>query len=640
MIHFNNPKILYSLFALLIPVIVHLFQLRKFQKVNFTNVKFLKELVVQTRKSSELEKWLILFTRILVLMFIILAFANPYFGEKKISTQKEEVVYYIDNSISTQEKGPKGELLRISIQEFINNSPKEKNLNIITNDRVFKNKKIQSIKNELINLKYTNYQLEYNIISLKAEQLFSDKKSIKKIIYISDFQKHTKLDSSYFSTKHQNILIQTLPISKSNISIDSAYFVSENIEKTSLKVVVRKQNSALTSIPIALYNNDSLISKSNLKLKNSKNYTTFDLPSKNQLNLRISITNPTSTYDNKLFVTKNKTNKLNILAIGEKNTNTFLSKIFTKNEFNFQHQVLSKINFSDFEMQHLIIVNELLSLSNSLIKNLSKYIDTGGSILMIPNENADLKNYNKLTNIFNEINQNETRLTKINFSHPIYSDVFEKEIKNFQFPYFKKHYKLKNFESTILSFENNMPLLVQADNIFSFSAPLNSINSNFKQAPLVVPTLYNIAKSTLKNNVPYYLIGKENSIDFELKLEKDEIISLTNNSVDYIPIQQIKSNKVNIKTKNSPENSGIYNIQKQQHKTNLFVAYNYTNTESLREYHSLNKLKNKNIQISTSLTNTLIAVNSNAQIGSLWKWFIIFALLFLIVELLILKYFK
>ena len=83
MIHFNNPKILYSLFALLIPVIVHLFQLRKFQKVNFTNVKFLKELVVQTRKSSELEKWLILFTRILVLMFIILAFANPYFGEKK-----------------------------------------------------------------------------------------------------------------------------------------------------------------------------------------------------------------------------------------------------------------------------------------------------------------------------------------------------------------------------------------------------------------------------------------------------------------------------------------------------------------------------------------------------------------------------
>jgi hypothetical protein len=320
MIHFNNPKILYSLFALLIPVIVHLFQLRKFQKVNFTNVKFLKELVVQTRKSSELEKWLILFTRILVLMFIILAFANPYFGEKKISIQKEEVVYYIDNSISTQEKGPKGELLRISIQEFINNSPKEKNLNIITNDRVFKNKKIQSIKNELINLKYTNYQLEYKIISLKAEQLFSDKKSIKKIIYISDFQKHTKLDSSYFSTKHQNILIQTLPISKSNISIDSAYFVSENIEKTSLKVVVRKQNSALTSIPIALYNNDSLISKSNLKLKNSKNYTTFDLPSKNQLNLRISITNPTSTYDNKLFVTKNKTNKLNILAIGEKNT--------------------------------------------------------------------------------------------------------------------------------------------------------------------------------------------------------------------------------------------------------------------------------------------------------------------------------
>ncbi len=43
---FKNPEILYALFLLLIPIIVHLFQLRKFQKVAFTNVAFLKEATI------------------------------------------------------------------------------------------------------------------------------------------------------------------------------------------------------------------------------------------------------------------------------------------------------------------------------------------------------------------------------------------------------------------------------------------------------------------------------------------------------------------------------------------------------------------------------------------------------------------
>lgn len=57
---FKNPEILYALFLLLIPIIIHLFQFRKFQKEAFTNVAFLKEVSIQTRKSSQLKKWLAL----------------------------------------------------------------------------------------------------------------------------------------------------------------------------------------------------------------------------------------------------------------------------------------------------------------------------------------------------------------------------------------------------------------------------------------------------------------------------------------------------------------------------------------------------------------------------------------------------
>ncbi|MGK0323583.1 MAG: hypothetical protein ACJAR4_001625, partial [Psychroserpens sp.] len=55
---FKHPELLYALLLLIIPIIVHLFQLRKFKSVAFTNVQFLKELTIQTRKSSQIKKWL------------------------------------------------------------------------------------------------------------------------------------------------------------------------------------------------------------------------------------------------------------------------------------------------------------------------------------------------------------------------------------------------------------------------------------------------------------------------------------------------------------------------------------------------------------------------------------------------------
>lgn len=52
---FQYPALLWSLLALAIPIIVHLFQLRKFQKVAFTNIALLKKISFQTRKVHNLK---------------------------------------------------------------------------------------------------------------------------------------------------------------------------------------------------------------------------------------------------------------------------------------------------------------------------------------------------------------------------------------------------------------------------------------------------------------------------------------------------------------------------------------------------------------------------------------------------------
>src|SRR5690606_32096129 len=121
--HFRHPEILFFLFLLIIPILVHLFQLRRFKKQYFTNVRFLRALSIQTRKSSKIKKWLLLASRFLLLAAVIIAFAQPYFPAKDAKGESNELFVILDNSFSMQAKGQKGELLRRAVEDLLEHAP-------------------------------------------------------------------------------------------------------------------------------------------------------------------------------------------------------------------------------------------------------------------------------------------------------------------------------------------------------------------------------------------------------------------------------------------------------------------------------------------------------------------------------------
>jgi len=111
---FVNPLYLFGLLAIAIPVIIHLFNFRRFRRVYFTNVRFLQELKQQTQKQSQLRHLLILAMRILAVASLVMAFAQPYipFSEqlsKKAS--RNAVSIFVDNSFSMEATGTNGTLL-------------------------------------------------------------------------------------------------------------------------------------------------------------------------------------------------------------------------------------------------------------------------------------------------------------------------------------------------------------------------------------------------------------------------------------------------------------------------------------------------------------------------------------------------
>jgi hypothetical protein len=97
---FLYPEFLFGLFTLAIPIIIHLFNFRKSKKVYFSSIRFLQNIKKSTSQKRKLKHYLILFSRLLFLTFLVLAFAQPFLPGTDRNPQAESVYVYLDNSSS------------------------------------------------------------------------------------------------------------------------------------------------------------------------------------------------------------------------------------------------------------------------------------------------------------------------------------------------------------------------------------------------------------------------------------------------------------------------------------------------------------------------------------------------------------
>ncbi|MCF4101745.1 BatA domain-containing protein [Gillisia sp. M10.2A] len=636
---FNHPEVLYALFLLIIPVIVHLFQLRKFKTEYFTNVKFLKRLSVKTRKSSTIKKWLLLTTRLLLLISIIFAFAEPYFPEKLSTgeTGTQESLIYLDNSYSMQAKGKNGRFLESTIQELLESFPLDKPLNIFTNSAVYKNISRQ----ELQKITYTPTQLDYNNVLLKANSLFSKDVS-KKLLLISDFQEGFNMSSPSTPAKIDIYLKPLLPESRDNVRIDTAYITNQNAETITLKIDLDYLGAQPESIPVSIYNGSVLLGKSSAAFSgNSVTAVEFELKNDTLLNGRISIEDRGLTFDNSLFFSINNRPALNIISI-QNIENSFLDRIFTEPEFNYAAMAATSIDFNKLNNAQVIILNEVSNLSNPLLNQLVKKEKENAVFIIIP---SSLKMDNNFKNFlaqlefkgYNQLIERERLITKIAFQHPVFKEVFEKTIDNFDYPKVYNSYNVDSHTIPILKYQNENPFLFEIHNNYFFTAALNAGNSNFSQSPLVVAAFYNMAYSALKPAQLYYELGKTNIIEVPLAQDSDQVLKMLSNNLDFIPRQQSFTTKTLITTQELPETAG--NFQLYGGKEPLpSISYNVNRKESAMVYSNLKQLEN--ITLVESLPQFYYSSGFHKEVDTFWKWFVTFALIFLILETLLLKYFK
>jgi hypothetical protein len=640
---FKHPEILYFLFLLVIPILVHLFQLRRFKKEYFTNVQFLKELSIQTRKSSKIKKWLLLFTRLLLLTFLILAFAQPFFKGKDSQKSTNEMYIILDNSYSMQAKGKNGELLKRAVQDLLEQTPEAQNFSLITATESFWNTDIKYIQKELQDLKYSanSFQLDNLIAKVNARKSAFN----KDIVVITDAVGVKSNEAKSFKKEDNIYFVIPEAEQKNNISIDSVYIAQNLDDFYEISVDLTSNGENIKAIPIALYNKNKLAAKTLLDFEQSKKTINFTIP-KEDFHGYVSITDKGLEYDNTYYFSISKPNKTNIISVGETEKSGFLARIYTSNEFNFINYPVANLDYNLLEKQDVIVLNELKEIPQALQTTLKSFVNKGGNLVVLPSQEATIAGMNSFLGQFGAIkytsaNASEKKVTKINFNHPLFNSVFEKKIDNFQYPSSKTSIGLNSNSPAILSYEDQSAFLTSVSNpissVYVFAAPINKQNSNFQNSPLIVPTFYNMAQNSQKTGVNSIIIGENQPFIVDALLSKDEILTIKNSAESFIPVQQLLNTKVKMTFNDNPLLAGNFSIFNGQNEIQN-ISFNYSRTESnlanvntdiTADFEKMNKIETVFNTIQTDRTDTQI-----------WKWFVLLTLLFLALELLIQKFVK
>ena len=680
--NFLFPTFLIGLAAIAIPIIIHLFNFRKYKKIYFTNVQFLKELKQESDSKSKLKEWLILAMRILAIACLVFAFAQLFIPGKVKTVQGEKAIsIYIDNSFSMESTNKKGTLLenaKTYATEIVNTFNASDKFQLLTNDFEGKHQRFIS-KEEFIEqlneIKISSATKSMNdVIKRQQDFLQNSSSKSKRIFLLSDFQKNTSVVSK--TDIDTSIVISCIPIVSSevnNVYIDSVWFENpvQQYETQQIvhAIVINKSKKDIENGSLKLYINEAQVSLAsfNVSAGNKKDVSiSFTVKIKGINKGVLKIEDYPITYDDNFYFSFNAQTTINALVINGKETKTagnFKSLMQNDSLFVYKENNESSIDYNLFANTNIIILNELSSLTSGLTSELQKFVNAGGSAVVFPNKKLDLVSYNaafqtlQLPQII-KLDTANIKTQSINFEQGLYEGVFDKIDQRMDLPKVFEHFeftKTTNSNSQNIVLLQNGQFLISLNStgngkVYLFSIPSDETSSNLLKHALFVPTLIKMSILSLKPSPVYYktaineavaLNSTSNFSDKPLHIVKDD------KKVDVIPEHRLLNNTTTLFTQNQITEAGQYGV----FENNVQIkdlAFNFDRKESDMNFMSKEDLQKqidekglKNMGIimpdEKTLTNALQEVNDGKK---LWKLFLILALIFLAAEILIIRLFK
>ena len=685
---FVNPAFLFGLLAISVPIVIHLFNFRKYRRVYFTNVRFLKELKEQTKKRSQLRHLLILLLRILAIACLAIAFSQPYIpfpGNKQKADSRNAVSIYIDNSFSMEALGSKGPLLEEAKQKAREIAAAYKTSDIfqlLTNDFEGKHQRFVSRDEFYVMLSEVSIspvarQLS-EVISRQMDLFTISASKVKSAFVVSDFQQSfSNVASLSDDSTMSGYLLPLAAAQVNNLYIDSCWFDSP-VQQAGfpVRLHVKLSNSSNTDfekipVRVTVNNKQKAVATVDILAGNSAEIVMPFINYEGGICQGVAeISDYPITYDDKFYFSYNVTSAMSVLAIDGENGNAYLNALFASDSsVKYEHMQEQKLDYSSFGKYNLIILNSVGSISSGLAQELKRFLENGGGVSLIPAPNADLASYNTFLHDLNAgmlsgPDTVNTVVSKINLNHPLFRDVFDasagvgKLPDNVELPNVFSHYRIltnsRVASESLMSLRTGDYFLtaqpVGEGMLFLLASPLDVRFSNFPKQALFVPVFYNMA--LLSRPVPrlYYTVGRDELIRVTgERLKEDQVYTMRSNSsnFDFIP-GKVEVNSVNfVQAHGQIKEAGNYSMLAGGQRF-MGLSFNYNRSESDMKYYSadelismLDKKEIKHIRVLAQSQKAVGQAISELNKGKqLWKFFVLATLLFLLGEVLLIRIWK
>lgn len=680
---FVYPEFLWALSLLIVPVIIHLFSFRRYKTLYFSSLQFVQHVEQQNKSTQKLKNLLILICRLLVLAFIVLAFAQPYFPTSgKTNTGGTPVLsIHIDNSFSMTMKGVEGELISEAVEaarKLIETAPLNTKIMLSTNamdgvearmctkiealerlDRIQPSPMVRSY-DEVV--KWQKNNLKHTIQSEKFSQI--------QFVYLSDFQKNTnKFTELEADSAGKYIPIRLISQNQSNLSIDSVWFGSP-LHKAGInnELFIKISNHGQVDLQNVQLQFQSEEIKRDLFVDISKQSSTiasltFSAKKTGVQTGSVSVADKHFFADDEFFFTYTVAEKSSVLVLNGPDANKSIASIYRLDNFYAVNEI-EQGSFTQGLLQgiNLVVLNGVNEVPSGLSANLTEYSKNGGTVAVFPGKNIDKNSVNsflsqlKMPLITKEMVQS-TRISKINYKDPFFKGVFEKEKENLSLPGVTKFYLTNESGASgalsIIQFQNGKPLLYRNNleqQSFLFTSVLSSDYGSFVSDILFTTVLLRIGELSLLNPPLSVTIGETANYPVYNQKESGQPIFIKGEKTEFIPEKRISGNVtyIDLSGQSAISNltSGIFNLENNGSSIGK-IAVNYNRKESLIETWSESDIRKELEQAGishSSIVNVDKGVSSvNLNIEKpypYWKIFVSFALLFFLAELLILKLWK
>ena len=680
---FVFPEFLWALSLIAIPIIIHLFNFRKYTTVYFSDVRFLKEVKEETRRRSTLKHILILISRILAITALVLAFAQPFIpGPTKSITQGDTVVsIYLDNSFSMDSEGEEGSLLNMGRQmavEIAEKFDETTQFQLVTNE-------FEGYQQRLISRQAFLTQLDETVISptfrsvpevfkRQAEVLNRSEAANKLAFMISDFQ--TTMFEGDIPADSLNSLTTILVSAnnRDNVYIDSLWFESpvRQINKVEiLKVRIRNRSKEA-------FKNLSV----NISLSGNKRSTTLTVQPQSEAVADLSFSNAEAgiqhgkvylnvaesqiRFDDTLYMSYDVLKAIRVLEIGAEDKRTF-ENIFAEDEsFLFERTNVRALDLSNIDRQNLIILHGLNEISSGLAAKLQAFVRAGGNVCVFPGERIDLNSYGSLLleldiNTYAYRDTQNLRVQSIQNEHLFFKDVFESYNPNMDLPRTFAHYHISGSyasgEEKLFTFFGGSPFLsaypAGLGRVYLCAVPLADSYSNFRRHALFVTSVIRMAELSFPARPLFYTIGgldhpevRDEDYNPELNFE------MVSGNTRIIPIQdRTKPGAISLITSYGQQDEDM--LKSAGNYTLLYdgrpvtgISYNYDRQESQMTFpagvQTLDSLM-LNYRIRDLITSSAQTIGdvkemiAESKAKTYWKICLILALIFLAIEIALIK---